>query len=43
MATIAPLYVWAEQGIGDQILYGSMLKDLQRYPQKKIISKRLTI
>lgn len=33
-----PLYVWAEQGIGDQILYGSMLHDLTRLPQKKIIT-----
>lgn len=38
MAAIDPLYVWAEQGIGDQVLYGSMLKDLQSYPQKKIIT-----
>jgi len=38
MATIDPLYVWAEQGIGDQVLYGSMLKDLEKYPQKKIIT-----
>ncbi|OZA15185.1 MAG: hypothetical protein B7Y05_04920 [Polynucleobacter sp. 24-46-87] len=32
------LYVWAEQGIGDQILYASMLCGLRKYPQKKIIS-----
>lgn len=32
------LLVWAEQGIGDQILYGSMLRDLKKYPQTKIIS-----
>lgn len=32
------LFVWAEQGIGDQILYSSMLKDLERYPQTKIVS-----
>lgn len=37
------LYIWAEQGIGDQILYSSMLNDLERYPQNKIVSvdKRL--
>lgn len=32
------LFIWAEQGIGDQILYSSMLKDLEEYPQTKIIS-----
>lgn len=32
------LFIWAEQGIGDQILYSSMLKDLDRYPQTKIVS-----
>ena len=32
------LFIWAEQGIGDQILYSSMLKDLEQYPQTKIIS-----
>lgn len=32
------LFIWAEQGIGDQILYSSMLKDLERYPQTKIVS-----
>ncbi|WP_162785819.1 tetratricopeptide repeat protein [Polynucleobacter necessarius] len=32
------LFVWAEQGIGDQILHGSMLRDLEKYPQTKIIS-----
>lgn len=32
------LYVWAEQGIGDQILYASMLPELRKFPQKKIIS-----
>lgn len=30
--------VWSEQGIGDQILYGSLLGDLREFPQKKIIS-----
>lgn len=32
------LFIWAEQGIGDQILYGSMLRSLERYPQSKIVS-----
>jgi tetratricopeptide (TPR) repeat protein len=32
------LFIWAEQGIGDQILYSSMLRDLDQYPQKKIVS-----
>lgn len=32
------LFIWAEQGIGDQILYSSMLKDLGQYPQAKILS-----
>jgi ADP-heptose:LPS heptosyltransferase len=32
------LFIWAEQGIGDQILYLSMLADLDRYPQAKIVS-----
>lgn len=32
------LYVWAEQGIGDQILHSSMLEGLSSYPQKKIVS-----
>jgi tetratricopeptide (TPR) repeat protein len=32
------LLIWAEQGIGDQILYSSIFKDLSSYPQKKIIS-----
>lgn len=32
------LFIWAEQGIGDQILHGSMLRDLEKYPQTKIIS-----
>lgn len=32
------LFIWAEQGIGDQILYSSMLKDLEKYPQTKIVS-----
>ncbi len=32
------LFIWGEQGIGDQILFGTMLKDLEKYPQTKIIS-----
>ncbi|MBU3574578.1 tetratricopeptide repeat protein [Polynucleobacter sp. UK-Mo-2m-Kol15] len=32
------LFIWAEQGIGDQILYASMLKNLDQYPQTKIVS-----
>jgi len=32
------LFIWAEQGIGDQILHGSMLRDLEKFPQIKIIS-----
>lgn len=32
------LLIWAEQGIGDQILHGSMLKALEKFPQTKIIS-----
>lgn len=32
------LFIWSEQGLGDQILYSSMLNDLDQYPQRKIIS-----
>ena len=32
------LFIWAEQGIGDQILYGSILNELQNFPNNKIIS-----
>lgn len=32
------LLIWAEQGIGDLILYGSMLNDFKNFPQKKIVS-----
>jgi hypothetical protein len=32
------LFVWAEQGIGDQILHASMLHELADFPQKKIVS-----
>ena len=35
---VGRLLIWAEQGIGDQILYGSMLNELRNFPQKKIIS-----
>ncbi len=31
------LLVWAEQGIGDQILYSSMLNELNSLPQEKLI------
>lgn len=38
-----PLLLWGEQGIGDQILYGSILPDLAAFPQKKYVAldKRL--
>lgn len=32
------LFIWAEQGIGDQILYSSMLINLSQFPQTKIVS-----
>jgi tetratricopeptide (TPR) repeat protein len=32
------LLVWSEQGLGDQILYSSMLHELSQFPQKKIVS-----
>lgn len=31
------LFLWAEQGIGDQVLFGSMLRDIESFPQKKIV------
>jgi len=31
------LLIWAEQGIGDQILYGSMFNELNSLPQENII------
>jgi len=31
------LLIWAEQGIGDQILYGSMFNELKSLPQEKLI------
>ena len=33
----ARLLIWAEQGIGDQILYGSMFNELKSLPQEKLI------
>ena len=38
-----PLLLWGEQGIGDQILYGSILPELTNLPQKKFVAldKRL--
>lgn len=35
---VGRLLIWAEQGIGDQILYSSMLHDLAEYPQSLIVS-----
>lgn len=32
------LLIWAEQGLGDQILYASMFHELEKYSQQKIIS-----
>lgn len=32
------LLVWGEQGIGDQILYGSILGELESYPQKILVT-----
>jgi len=32
------LFIWAEQGIGDQILYSSVFRDLYEFPQNIIIS-----
>jgi Tfp pilus assembly protein PilF len=38
-----PLLIWGEQGIGDQVLYGSILPDMVTFPQKKLVAldKRL--
>jgi tetratricopeptide (TPR) repeat protein len=33
-----PILLWGEQGIGDQILYGSILPELLSLPQKKLIA-----
>jgi tetratricopeptide (TPR) repeat protein len=33
-----PLLLWGEQGIGDQILYTSILGELGKLPQKKIVA-----
>jgi tetratricopeptide (TPR) repeat protein len=32
------LFIWAEQGLGDQVLISSVFKELELYPQKIIIS-----
>lgn len=32
------LLIWGEQGIGDQILFGSILNDLKEFPQEKIVA-----
>lgn len=42
-ATDQPVLLWGEQGIGDQVLYGSILSELSIFPQKKIVAldKRL--
>ena len=32
------LFIWAEQGLGDQILYGSMLRQLESFPQDITVS-----
>ncbi len=32
------LFIWAEQGIGDQILYASMFRELEEFPQSIHIS-----
>jgi Tfp pilus assembly protein PilF len=42
-ASADPLLLWGEQGIGDQILYASILPELAELPQKKYVAldKRL--
>lgn len=32
------LYIWAEQGIGDQVLHASILRELENYPQKIVVA-----
>ncbi len=34
-----PLLLWAEQGIGDQVLYASILPELLALPQKKYVAQ----
>lgn len=36
--TNEPLLLWGEQGIGDQILFGSILPDVAIFPQRKLIA-----
>lgn len=33
-----PLMLWGEQGVGDQILYASMLPELADFPQRKMLA-----
>lgn len=37
------LFIWSEQGVGDQILYASMFREIEGYPQRVTVStdKRL--
>jgi Tfp pilus assembly protein PilF len=37
-ASAHPLLLWGEQGIGDQILYASILPELSKLPQKKMLA-----
>ena len=32
------LFIWSEQGIGDQVLYASMFRELEKFPQSIYIS-----
>jgi tetratricopeptide (TPR) repeat protein len=43
--TTSRLFVWSEQGIGDQILYASMLHDLQKYANRitVAVNKKLVV
>lgn len=36
--TLGSLYIWAEQGIGDQILYASMLEEVQKMVESVTVS-----